>query len=128
MDYLGVKYSQKRDGAITKHYIESIDGNRKYPPVKLENASSGMQTVTPLSVIIEYYAKHYNFSKFGDKIIFKYLYESDDLKKFNAGLNIGEIKHKNIHIHIEEPELSLYPESRRSLINFIVNRCFYSRT
>lgn len=124
MDYLGVKYSQKRDGAITKHYIESIDGNRKYPPVKLENASSGMQTVTPLSVIIEYYAKHYNFSKFGDKIIFKYLYESDDLKKFNAGLNIGEIKHKNIHIHIEEPELSLYPESQRSLINFIVNRCF----
>ncbi|MDR2650696.1 MAG: ATP-binding protein, partial [Prevotellaceae bacterium] len=24
----------------------------------------------------------------------------------------------------EEPELSLYPESQRSLINFIVNRCF----
>ena len=25
---------------------------------------------------------------------------------------------------IEEPELSLYPESQRSLIDFLVNRCF----
>jgi hypothetical protein len=127
MDYLGVKYSRKKVGTATKHYIESIDENKKYPTIKLENASSGMQTVTPLSVIVEYFAKHYNFSKFGDKIIFKYLYESDDLKKFNAGLNIGEIKHKNIHFHIEEPELSLYPESQRSLINFIVNRCFVEK-
>jgi hypothetical protein len=127
MDYLGVKYTRKKIGAVTKHFIESIDTTKKYPPIKLENASSGMQTVTPLSVIIEYFARHYSFSKFGDKIIFKYLYESDDLKKFNAGLNIGEIKNKNIHIHIEEPELSLYPESQRSLLNFIVNRCFVEK-
>ena len=127
MDYLGVKYSRKKVGAITKHYIENINENKKYTPIKLENSSSGIQTVTPLSVIIEYFSKYYNFSKFGDKFIFKYLYESDDLKKFNTGLNIGEIKHKNVHIHIEEPELSLYPESQRSLINFIVNRCFIEK-
>ncbi|MDR1199471.1 MAG: AAA family ATPase [Prevotellaceae bacterium] len=127
MNYLGVKYTRKKTGAVTKHFIENIDTNKKYPPIKLENASSGMQTVTPLSVIVEYFAKHYNFSKFGDKIIFKYLYESDALKKFNPGLNIGEIKNKNIHIHIEEPELSLYPESQRSLLNFIVNRCFVEK-
>ena len=124
MNYLGVKYSRKKVGNATKHYIENIDDNKKHTPIKLENASSGMQTVTPLSVIVEYFAKHYNFSKFGDKIIFKYLYESDDLKKFNTGLNIGEITNKNVHIHIEEPELSLFPESQRSLINFIVNRSF----
>jgi predicted ATPase len=127
MNYLGVKYTRKKNGTVTKHFIENIDANKKYPPIKLENASSGMQTVIPLSVIVEYFAKHYNFSKFGDKIIFKHLYESDDLKKFNAGLNIGEIANKNIHIHIEEPELSLYPESQRSLLNFIVNRCFVEK-
>jgi hypothetical protein len=49
---------------------------------------------------------------------------SDSLKDFRAGLNIGDIKHRNIHLHIEEPELSLYPESQRSLMDFIVNRCF----
>ena len=124
LSHLGVKYSRRKVGSITKHYVESIDENQKYPPLTLENASSGMQTITPLSVIIEYFSKHYNFLKFGEKSLFKYLYESDDLKKFNSALNIGEIKNRSIHIHIEEPELSLYPKSQRSLINFIVNRCF----
>ncbi|GHT63817.1 hypothetical protein AGMMS50239_20420 [Bacteroidia bacterium] len=49
---------------------------------------------------------------------------NDNLKDFRAEQNIGDIKYRNIHIHIEEPELSLYPESQRSLINFIINRCF----
>lgn len=124
MDYLGVKYTRRKVGAVTKHYIENIDDNKKYPPIKLENASSGIQTVVPLSVIIEYFSKHYNFSKRFNNIIFDYLSRNDSLKDFRAELNIGEIPNKNIHIHIEEPELSLYPESQRSLINFIVNRCF----
>lgn len=123
-DYLGVKYLSKQTSAGTKYYIESIDDNKKYPPVKLENASSGMQTVTPLSVIVEYFSKYYNFQNSFNEIIFKYMSHSDSLKDFRAGLNIGDIKHRNIHIHIEEPELSLYPESQRSLINFIVKKCF----
>jgi predicted ATPase len=60
-------------------------------------------------------------------MVLKYLSQSDNLKDFRTDLNIGDIKHKNIHIHIEEPELSLYPESQRSLINFIVNRCFVEK-
>lgn len=31
-----------------------------------------------------------------------------------------------MHLFIEEPELSLYPESQRHLIDFLVNRCFMS--
>jgi predicted ATPase len=50
--------------------------------------------------------------------------ENDSLADFKPIKNIGSIRHRNVHIHIEEPELSLYPESQRSLINFIVNRCF----
>ena len=127
MDYLGVKYSRKKMGTATKHYIENIDDNKKYPPIKLENASSGMQTATPLSVIVEYFSKHYDFSKRFNNIILGFLSNNDRLKDFRPEQNIGDIKYKNIHIHIEEPELSLYPESQRSLINFIVNRCFEER-
>jgi predicted ATPase len=50
--------------------------------------------------------------------------ENDSLADFKPIKNIGSIRHRNVHIHIEEPELSLYPESQRSLINFIVNHCF----
>ena len=38
-------------------------------------------------------------------------------------MNVGEIPHSNIFIHIEEPELSLYPESQKALIDFLISRC-----
>ena len=124
IDYLGVKYSRKKVGNTTRHYIENIDGQKQFPPIKLEEASSGMQTVTPLSVIIEYFSKHYDFTSRFNSIVVGYLSQNDSLKDFRTGQNIGDIKHRNINIHIEEPELSLYPESQRSLINFIVKSCF----
>ena len=39
-------------------------------------------------------------------------------------MNVGEIKDRNVHIFVEEPELSLYPESQKSLMDFLVDRCF----
>ena len=123
LDYLGIKYLSKKTNTGVKYFIEGI-GEKNHSPIKFENASSGMQTVTPLSVIVEYFSKHYDFSKQFNKIVFDYLSRNDSLKDFKGEQNIGSIKHKNVHFHIEEPELSLYPESQRSLINFIVNRCF----
>lgn len=122
-DYLGVEYFTVPTPMGIKHKIKNIDGNGNYQ-INLENASSGMQTITPLSVIVEYFSKHYDFNKKFNNMVLDYLSKSDSLKDFKTNLNIGDIKNKNIHIHIEEPELSLYPESQRSLIDFIVNRCF----
>jgi predicted ATP-dependent endonuclease of OLD family len=122
-DYLGVKYISEKTPAGIKYYIEGLDKDAPYK-IKLENASSGTQTLTPLSVIIEYFSKHYDLSNRFNKTILKYMSENDSLADFKPIKNIGNIKHRNVHIHIEEPELSLYPESQRSLINFIVNRCF----
>jgi predicted ATPase len=124
INYLGVKFVTDKTSTIPKYKIESIDENRKHPPINLYNASSGTQTVIPLSVIVEYFSKYYDIKSSFNKIVLDYLSQNDSLKDFRSDLNIGEIKHKNVHLHIEEPELSLYPESQRSLINFIVNRCF----
>lgn len=125
-DYLGVKYLSEKTSYGTKYYIESLDKNEKYK-IKLENASSGIQTLTPLSVIVKYFSEYYDFSQQFNRIIFDYLSRNDSLKDFRAEKNIGDIQYKNIHFHIEEPELSLYPESQRSLINFIVNHCFVDK-
>lgn len=124
LDYLGVRYFSEETNMGTKYFIEGISEDRIHKPIKLEDASSGMQTVTPLSVIIEYFSKYYDFTKRFNNKVMKFLSDIDSLSNFKTDLNIGNIKHKNIHIHIEEPELSLYSESQRSLINFIVNRCF----
>jgi predicted ATPase len=126
IDYLGVRYFSRETSAGTGYFIESINDADNYT-INMEDSSSGTQTVVPLSVIIEYFAKHYDFKGTFNQMIFKYLSQSDSLKDFRVEQNIGDIKHKNIHIHIEEPELSLYPESQRNLINFIVNRCFVEK-
>jgi predicted ATPase len=121
IDYLNVKYLSKKNTFNVKYYVVgTVDGHE----IKLEDASSGMQTVIPLSLIVEYFAKNYDFNERFNAVVFDYLSKSDNLKDFRSGQNIGDIKHRNIHIHIEEPELSLYPESQRSMIDFIVDRCF----
>jgi predicted ATPase len=126
IDYLGVKFVAKKVNGIPKYEIENINNTEKYA-INLYNASSGTQTLIPLSVIVEYFSKHYDFKDRFNDIVFDYMRRNDSLKDFKATQNIGDIKHKNIHIHIEEPELSLYPESQRSLINFIVSRCLVEK-
>jgi ABC-type ATPase involved in cell division len=126
IDYLGIKYVSKKTNFGIKHYIENSHSDENFS-IKFEESSSGMQTVVPLSVIIDYFSRHYNFKERFNEMIFKYLSQTDKLKDFRSEQNIGSIQRKHIHIHIEEPELSLYPESQRNLINFIVNRCLVEK-
>lgn len=124
IDYLGVEVKRVKDKNKERFVITSLDEDNEYT-IGLENASSGIQTISPLALIVEYYTKHYDSADGMNKSIFHYLADSDSLKHFNAVMNAGEIPHSNIFIHIEEPELSLYPESQKSLIDFLVSRCFY---
>jgi predicted ATPase len=124
VDYLGVKFvAEKTSNGTVKYYIQSHSDEKDYS-INFESSSSGTQTVVPLSLIVEYYSSKYDLVAAFNKSIFGYMSQNDRLSDFKPIKDIGSIKYKNIHIHIEEPELSLYPESQRSLINFIVNRCF----
>jgi hypothetical protein len=99
ISYLGVNYFSKETSLGIKYFIGSINAKDNYI-IKLEDASSGTQTVVPLSVIIEYFSKYYDFKGRFNNIILKYLSQSDNLKDFRTDLNIGDIKHKNIHISL----------------------------
>ena len=125
-DYLGVKFVVKKTNNGERHFIEGTDENNPFS-INMEDASSGTQTVTPLSVITEYYSRKYDLTKSFNNAIFGYMRNSDNLSEFKAVTNVGDISHKCVNIHIEEPELSLYPESQRSLLNFLVNRCFVDK-
>ena len=122
IDYLGIEVKRVKEKNKERFVISGMDGDDEYT-IGLENASSGIQTVSPLALIVEYYAKRYDSVDGMNKSIFRYLADTDGLKHFNATMNVGEIPHSNIFIHIEEPELSLYPESQKSLIDFLISRC-----
>jgi predicted ATPase len=126
VDYLGVKYFSRQTPIGVKHYITNTQESGKYE-IGLNTASSGMQATIPLSVIVEYFSRHYDFAKRFNRMILEYLAAMDSLADFRPEQNIGSIPYKKIHMHIEEPELSLYPESQRSLINFIINRCLVEK-
>lgn len=122
LDYLNVELKIEKGTQGDKYMIKGTNSTPR--SIQLRNSSSGTQTVTPLSLIVEYYAKKFDSQKSMNSSLFSYLQDNDKLDVFNTAKNIGEIKSKNVHLFIEEPELSLYPESQRSLIDFLVNRCF----
>lgn len=122
LDYLNVELKIKKSGKGDKYMIKGTNG--KPCSIQLRNSSSGTQTVTPLSLIVEYYAKNFNSQKSMNSSLFSYLQDNDKLDVFSTIKNIGEITSKNVHLFIEEPELSLYPESQSRLMDFLVNRCF----
>jgi len=126
LKYLGVKFVVKKTSHGEKHLIESLDNDNPFS-INLEDASSGTQTVTPLSVIVEYFSQKYDLIKSLNSAVVQYLQLGDNLSSFRSTSNIGDIKQKRVNIHIEEPELSLYPESQRSLINYLVSRCFVDK-
>lgn len=122
IDYLNVDFKVERSNTGTRYMIQG-KGDKHYS-IKLKNASSGTQTVVPLSMIVEYYCRHFSPQKAMNSSLFQYLQDNDRLKDFSTAQNIGEIDQKNVHIMIEEPELSLDSNSQLRMIDFIVDRCF----
>ena len=46
---------------------------------------------------------------------------TDKLSDFKAVKDIGEFKNKNVHLLVEEPELSLFPSSQTHLVDYLVS-------
>jgi predicted ATPase len=117
---LGIKFSVRKTPQGLKYVIIPNDGSNDYS-IKLNEASSGTQNVVPVNVIVEYYSKYYDLVSSINNAIFSYVSKSDNLSDFKAVKNVGEFSSKNVHLIIEEPELSLFPSTQRELIDFIVS-------
>lgn len=122
IDYLDVKLTVEKASNGENFYISGI--NDEEFKIGFEDASSGMQNVSPLSVNVEYFTHYFDPVGAANKMVFKYLSESDDLKNFAAKQNLGEWNQRVISLLIEEPELSLYPESQTELVDSLISRCF----
>lgn len=104
-------------------YVEgsaNLDGYE----VKIENSSSGMQNVIPLYTIIDYFASKYDIVEAEKNTIKSYMFSADIIDQFLPTFNLSDIIQRNIHFHIEEPELSLYPDGQIDLMNSLIRLCF----
>lgn len=123
LDYLGLKLSIRKSGNKPKQFL--IEPQEKdYAPLDLRYASSGIQTSAPLLTTVRYFAHEFSFKDAFQRSVLSYLYAQDLLSKFNPEINQSDLD-KYVHIHIEEPELSLDPEAQRGLINEIIREAFH---
>lgn len=120
-EYLGVTFKVEKSNNETKYRFYSIDDDSD---VRMSAGSSGMQTVTPLCMITEYFAHHFNPIKAFSESLWKFLSNSDKLSEFSSALNVGDIRDKNVHLLVEEPELNLDPYGQIQLVDQLVDICF----
>ena len=111
---LAVRHPKGRPAKLT---IERCDNS--HAPIDLTEASSGVQTSTPLSVIVQHFSHNYSFKDAFRRSVLDYMYDSEMLTKFSPVVELNDMP-KYVHIHIEEPELSLFPDAQCRLIDDIV--------
>ena len=121
LGYLGLSLSVVKKGDSRKYYITPAD--MSYPPLEWKYSSSGMQTSSSIPVLVRYFASGFSFKDAIQRSIISYLYDSDALRQYNPQLEPMDMQ-KYVHIHIEEPELNLFPSAQCGLIEDIVSKAF----
>jgi predicted ATPase len=121
LKFLNLKFAVKKTNSGKKYIIQS--NTKDNFEIDFKNSSSGTQTSVPISLITQYFSKKFNFEDAFNRSVLTYLSNTDNLTDFKAVKNLSEIN-KKIFIHIEEPELSLFPDAQTQLINDLVNKCF----
>lgn len=125
LDFIGMEFSVKKSGNTKKYYLKPSMGKGTYDPLEFKKSSSGMQSSIPLAVVANYYSKYFDYSAAFNNSVIKYLLQTDKITSFKEATNLSDMN-KQIHLHIEEPELSLYPDAQCKLINFVVEQSFIS--
>lgn len=127
---LGVKYFYDAKETINKDQIEHING--KTYQIPLGSASSGLQSVIPLQIMVDYYCNDYFKSdnkkmSFETNIKLRKVYQElaegiQDIQKTQEYFERLTVPNKSCFI-IEEPEQNLYPNTQTNLLDFLVSKC-----
>ena len=124
VDYIGVKFETKRTGAGRRIMVVPLSDDAKAYALPLHEASSGIQSVSAVHYIAEYFARHYDLVNSINSSVLSYLSRSDSLSDFKTQTNIGDFPRRRITLHIEEPELSLFPDNQTGLMEYLYRNFF----
>ena len=125
LDFIGMELHVTGENGKRKYFVEPQD--HSYKSIELKFASSGMQTSIPLATLVSYFAKAYSFKDAGRRSVLDYLYEQDSLSSYRPEMEIMDM-HKQVHIHIEEPELSLFPAMQCKLMDMLIQEAFAQKS
>lgn len=122
---------EKKELKYGKYELYVKDGENGAPyEIKIEESSSGMQNVIPMYLVIYFFATRFNMTESAKTTIKKYMFDADlmdQFSQFSPSFNLSDITDNNVHIHIEEPELSLYPEGQIQLMKGLIDICYRNK-
>lgn len=124
MGFLNLRMKIEKRKNTKEYRLQSIDSDTL--DFELRHASSGLQTVTPLLSVLHYFAREFSFKDAFQRSVLTYLFEQDRLSKFQPSIERSKIDNY-IHIHIEEPELSLNPEAQCALMEAMLKQAFHDQ-
>lgn len=125
LKYLNLKlHVTHPKGKNVKLKIENTVG--KHGPVDLRESSSGIQTSAPLALIVKHFAHDFSFKDAFTRSVLYYLHEIDRLTKFKAVKEPSLLK-KEVYVHVEEPELSLFPTAQCYLIDELMYTALHAK-
>lgn len=124
LEYLDAKLTVENKNGSKKYWFSPID--KSYPKMELKYGSSGMQTSSSIMTLVQYFSNDFSFKDAISRSIINYLYESDTLRLFKPDMEPNAMS-KIVQIHIEEPELNLFPLAQCRLIEEIVKTAFCTR-
>ena len=125
LDYIEMKLQITHPkGKPTKYTIIPYD--HRHEPIELREASSGIQISSSVALIVKDFADGKDGFSFKDafkRSVLNYLYDAGRLEKFKAVTEPNNLVRK-VFIHIEEPELSLFPDTQCKMIEELVYTAF----
>lgn len=123
LKYLGLDLKVEKKGGIRKYFIHPEDSS--YQPIEWKFGSSGVQTSSSIIALAEYFTRRFDFREAMGRSILSYLHKADALKSYNSKIEPMEMP-KMVHIHIEEPELNLFPTAQCGLLEELCHLCFHT--
>lgn len=123
LDYVKLNLKVEKAGNNQKKFVVT-PSDQSYGPFDLKNASSGIQSTAPLMTLVQYFATEYSFKDAMQRSIINLLFEQNLTSQYHPQIELSDLP-KSVLLHIEEPELSLDPESQRRLMSSIIRHAFY---
>lgn len=123
LDYLNLSLDIIKKNGLKKYLITPT--NHSYPPIEWKYSSSGVQTSSSIITITDYFARNFSFRDAIGRSILNYLHAIDSLTAYKPQLEPMEMK-KLIHLHIEEPELNLFPTAQCRLMEDLIKTAFHN--
>lgn len=125
LNYVGLNMDVVRGGNNQKKFILKPQDD-SYEPFELRHASSGIQSTAPLMVLVRYFSHEFSFKNSQQRNIIDELFKRDLTTKYKPEMELADVP-KVVHIHVEEPELSLDPRSQRKFIDELVALAFMKK-